>query len=73
MIFYYIFKWIFKIVVDMGYEFISVGMVLVWVNVGGVVGLFIFGVIVSCLKLCFLFIVIMLCVFVMVFVFGFGL
>ncbi|BBO25712.1 MFS transporter [Alteromonas sp. I4] len=72
MTFYYILKWIPKIVVDMGYEPTSAGTVLVWANVGGAVGSLIFGVIASRLKLRPLLIAIMLCAFVMVSVFGLG-
>lgn len=38
MTFYFILKWIPKIVVDMGYDPSSAGGVLVWANVGGLAG-----------------------------------
>jgi benzoate transport len=38
MTFYFILKWIPKIVVDMGYEPSAAGGVLVWANVGGLIG-----------------------------------
>ena len=38
MTFYFILKWIPKIVVDMGYAASAAGAVLVWANVGGLVG-----------------------------------
>ncbi len=38
MTFYFILKWVPKIVVDMGYLPSSAGGVLVWANVGGLVG-----------------------------------
>jgi benzoate transport len=38
MSFYFILKWIPKIVVDMGFEASQAGSVLVWANVGGVLG-----------------------------------
>ncbi|SLJ99910.1 MFS transporter [Novosphingobium mathurense] len=38
MTFYYIIKWIPKIVVDMGYAASKAGDVLVWANVGGLLG-----------------------------------
>ncbi|MFM6932274.1 MAG: MFS transporter [Novosphingobium sp.] len=38
MTFYYILKWIPKIVVDMGYAPSAAGGVLVWANVGGLIG-----------------------------------
>lgn len=41
--FYFILKWIPKIVVDMGYEPSSAAGVLVWANVGGALGGAIFG------------------------------
>ncbi|MFK7733677.1 MAG: MFS transporter [Pseudomonadales bacterium] len=41
--FYYIIKWIPKIVVDMGFEARSAAAVLTWVNVGGAIGGAVFG------------------------------
>ncbi|WP_317930538.1 MFS transporter [Halioxenophilus sp. WMMB6] len=38
MTFYFILKWIPKIVVDMGYAPATAGGVLVWANIGGVIG-----------------------------------
>lgn len=72
MTFYYILKWIPKIVVDIGFEPSSAGTVLVWANVGGAVGSLIFGVIASRFRLRPLLIAIMLCAFAMVMVFGLG-
>jgi benzoate transport len=43
MAFYYILKWIPKIVVDMGYAPPLAGGVLVWANVGGAVGAILLG------------------------------
>jgi MFS family permease len=43
MAFYYILKWIPKIVVDMGYAPPLAGGVLVWANVGGAVGAVLLG------------------------------
>ncbi|MGD8913140.1 MAG: MFS transporter [Candidatus Thiodiazotropha sp.] len=43
MTFYYIIKWIPKLVVDMGYSPALSGSVLVWANVGGVLGAVLFG------------------------------
>jgi benzoate transport len=43
MVFYYILKWIPKLVVDMGYEPAGAGGVLVWANVGGATGSIILG------------------------------
>jgi MFS family permease len=44
MTFYYIIKWIPKLVVDMGYSPALSGSVLVWANVGGVLGAVFLGV-----------------------------
>ena len=44
MTFYFILKWIPKIVVDMGFEPASAGGVLVWANVGGATGSLVFSV-----------------------------
>ncbi len=44
MTFYFILKWIPKIVVDMGFEPSSAGSVLVWANVGGAAGALLLGV-----------------------------
>ena len=38
MTFYYILKWVPKIVVDLGFNPSQAGMVLVWANVGGAIG-----------------------------------
>lgn len=43
MTFYYIVKWIPKLVVDMGYSPALSGTVLVWANVGGVLGAVLLG------------------------------
>lgn len=43
MTFYFMMKWIPKIVVDMGFQASSAAGVLVWANVGGVLGGVIFG------------------------------
>jgi benzoate transport len=43
MAFYYILKWIPKIVVDMGYAPPLAGGVLVWANVGGAIGAIVLG------------------------------
>jgi benzoate transport len=43
MTFYFILKWIPKIVVDMGFEPASAGGVLVWANVGGASGALVFS------------------------------
>lgn len=44
MTFYFIVKWIPKLVVDMGYAASLAGSVLVWFNVGGLLGAILFGV-----------------------------
>lgn len=70
--FYFILKWVPKIVVDMGFSPASAGGVLVWANVGGLIG----GLLFSMLSLRFalrgLLVVAMLASVVMVNVFGQG-
>lgn len=44
MTFYFLIKWIPKLVVDMGYPASLAGSVLVWFNVGGLLGSVLFGV-----------------------------
>jgi benzoate transport len=72
MTFYYILKWIPKIVVDMGFEPSSAGSVLVWANVGGAIGALLLGLFASRFKLRPLLIGIFLLSFCMVTVFGLG-
>jgi benzoate transport len=72
MTFYFILKWVPKIVVDMGFSPSSAGGVLVWANVGGLIG----GLLFSALSLKFslrgLLVAFMLASTVMVTVFGLG-
>ena len=72
MTFYFILKWVPKIVVDMGFSPSSAGGVLVWANVGGLIG----GLLFSALSLRFalrgLLVAFMLASTVMVAVFGLG-
>ena len=72
MTFYYILKWIPKIVVDMGFEPSSAGSVLVWANVGGAIGALLLGLFASRFKLRPLLIGILVLSFAMVTVFGLG-
>jgi len=72
MTFYYILKWIPKIVVDMGFAPSSAGSVLVWANVGGAIGSLVLGVFASRFKLSSSLIVILILAFCMVTVFGLG-
>lgn len=72
MTFYFILKWIPKIVVDMGYEPSSAGMVLVWANIGGMTGSLIFGVLSQRFPLRPLLVAVLAAAFVMVGVFGTG-
>ena len=72
MTFYFILKWIPKIVVDMGYEPSSAGMVLVWANIGGMIGSLIFGVLSQRFPLRPLLVAVLAAAFVMVGVFGTG-
>jgi cyanate permease len=72
MTFYFILKWVPKIVVDMGFSPAAAGGVLVWANVGGLVG----GILFSLLSLRFavrgLLAIAMVASVVMVTVFGQG-
>ncbi|WOX07023.1 MFS transporter [Microbulbifer pacificus] len=72
MTFYFILKWIPKIVVDMGYEATAAGGVLVWANIGGATGAFLLGIIASRVPLRQLLIAVLLISFVMVSAFGHG-
>ena len=72
MTFYFILKWIPKIVVDMGYTPSSAGMVLVWANIGGVTGCLIFGALSQRFALRPLLMVVLSIAFVMVSAFGSG-
>ena len=72
MTFYFILKWIPKIVVDMGYEASSAGSVLVWANAGGVVGALSLGILTARVELGRLLIAVLLLSFLMVCGFGFG-
>jgi MFS family permease len=70
MTFYFMLKWIPKIVVDMGFEPSSAGGVLVWLNVGGASGALVFSVLTHRLGLKPLVIGSFLLTTVMVIVFG---
>ena len=70
--FYYIIKWIPKIVVDMGFEAASAAGVLVWANVGGASGGAMLGLLGRFLPIKWLTIGTLLCSTVMVSVFGMG-
>ncbi len=72
MTFYYILKWIPKIVVDMGFDPSSAGSVLVWANVGGAIGSIIIGLITKRFNLSYLLIGVLVMSFVMMTVFGLG-
>jgi len=72
MTFYYILKWIPKIVVDMGYVASSAGSVLVWANVGGAVGSLCLGLLSARFRLRILLVVVFVFSFIMVTAFGFG-
>ncbi len=72
MSFYYIIKWIPKLVVDMQYAPSTAGQVLVWANVGGAFGALIVGMIASKLDLRKVTITVMLISFVMITYFGLG-
>lgn len=68
--FYYIIKWVPKIVVDMGFTASSAAGVLVWTNVGGALGGAVFGLLTLRFKLKPLTIIVMLLSTVMVALFG---
>ncbi len=72
MTFYFILKWIPKIVVDMGYEPSSAGSVLVWANIGGATGSILLGLIASKFRLRKLLMGTLVAGFAMVTVFGMG-
>jgi len=72
MTFYFILKWIPKIVVDMGFAPSAAGGVLVWANVGGAAGALLFGVIAQKIDLRKLIIAFMLASTAMVIFFGRG-
>jgi benzoate transport len=72
MTFYFILKWIPKIVVDMGFAPSTAGGVLVWANVGGLIGALTLSALTQRVGVRPLVIVAMLCAAVMVTVFGQG-
>lgn len=70
--FYFILKWVPKIVVDMGFSPSSAGGVLVWANVGGLVGGLLFGFLSLRFPLRGLLVTFMLASTVMITIFGVG-
>jgi benzoate transport len=72
MTFYYLIKWIPKLVVDMGYTPALSGSVLVWANVGGVCGAVLLGLLTRRYPVRSLVIVALLAAAAMVAVFGTG-
>jgi len=70
--FYFIIKWVPKIVVDMGFEPRAAAGVLIWANVGGAVGGAIFGLIATRLGLKALTLCVLLATSVMIVWFGHG-
>ncbi|MFV0576834.1 MAG: MFS transporter [Vibrio sp.] len=72
MTFYYILKWIPKIVVDMGFHPSQAGQVLVWANVGGAMGALLLGTLSRKINLKPLLISMLVVAFIMVYVFGQG-
>lgn len=72
MTFYFILKWIPKIVVDMGFAPSTAGGVLVWANVGGLAGSLLLGFLSLRVQIRGLVIVALLCGAVGVIVFGLG-
>ncbi|MEM7002874.1 MAG: MFS transporter [Pseudomonadota bacterium] len=72
MTFYYIIKWIPKLVVDMDFTASSAGGVLVWANVGGAVGSVLLGLLTHKVKIRVLGMIAMVGSVVMINVFGMG-
>ncbi len=72
MTFYFIIKWVPKVVVDMGFSPSSAGSVLVWANVGGLIGSLLFSALSLRFALRGLLVAFMLASTVMVTVFGLG-
>jgi len=72
MLFYYILKWVPKLVVDMNYAASSAGNVLVWANVGGGIGSVLAGIVATNFNVRKLAISLMLGSFVAITLFGMG-
>lgn len=72
MTFYFIIKWIPKIVVDMGFAASTAGSVLVWANVGGLLGTILLAILSGRFSLRYLVTIAMLGSFLMVGLFGQG-
>ena len=72
MTFYFILKWIPKIVVDMGHAASAAGGVLVWANVGGITGSLVLSILTQRFKVRTLVIAALFLAFVTVTVFGFS-
>lgn len=70
--FYFIIKWIPKIVVDMGFDPASAAGVLVWANVGGATGGAVLGLFGRFLPIKWLTVGVLLCSTMMVWLFGMG-
>ena len=70
--FYYIIKWVPKIVVDMGFSASAAGGVLVWANVGGAIGGAVVGFLASRLNLRLVTVAVLVGSTIMVNVFGHG-
>lgn len=72
MLFYYILKWIPKLVVDMNYAASSAGKVLVWANVGGGLGSVLIGIVATNFNVRKVAITLMLLSFAAISYFGMG-
>lgn len=72
MTFYYILKWIPKIVVDMGFSAALAGGILVWANVGGAAGSMLLGWLTHYYRVRILVMIVLAGAFVMINVFGQG-
>ena len=70
--FYFIIKWVPKLVVDMGFTASSAGSVLVWFNIGGMIGALTFGLLTHWVELRRLVIIVLLIASAAVIAFGQG-
>ena len=72
MVFYFLVKWIPKIVVDMGYDPSTAGMILVWSSVGGLLGCLSIGLISKKIGLTPLITIYLCLAFISLAAFGYG-
>ncbi|CAG9001327.1 MAG: 4-hydroxybenzoate transporter PcaK [Candidatus Celerinatantimonas neptuna] len=70
--FYYIVKWIPKLSTNIGLSDSHAGLILVWANIGGMIGALIFGLFSSYINLKRILLITLICTFVMLCIFGNG-